>query len=157
MGGRRCGPCRRSCRRRPAMGHPSVGGIVDPDRKGKRISKRRSHNETIILPRCWWCPTARAAPDACSSFKFQVQPLLLHMLDVNGYATVVGGREKKDNDNGVIDLINSGGMNWGSRAVYSCLLSCNDNQEEFVIVQKAVGNAPMRKNVEKGDDSDGDD
>ena len=79
------------------------------------------------------------------------------MLDVNGYATVVGGREKKDNDNGVIDLINSGGMNWGSRAVYSCLLSCNDNQEEFVIVQKAVGDAPMRKNVEKGDDSDGDD
>ena len=79
------------------------------------------------------------------------------MLDVNGYATVVGGREKKDNDNGVIDLINSGRMNWGSIAVYSCLLSCNDNQEEFVIVQKAVGNAPMRKNVEKGDDSDGDD
>ena len=79
------------------------------------------------------------------------------MLDVNGYATVVGGREKKDNDNGVIDLINSGRMNWGSIAVYSCLLSCNDNQEEFVIVQKAVGDAPMRKNVEKGDDSDGDD
>ena len=79
------------------------------------------------------------------------------MLDVNGYATVVGGREKKDNDNDVIDLINSGRMNWGSIAVYSCLLSCNDNQEEFVIVQKAVGDAPMRKNVEKGDDSDGDD
>jgi hypothetical protein len=48
-------------------------------------------------------------------------------------------------------------MNWGSIAVYSCPLSCDDSREEFVIVQEAVGDAPTRKVAEKGDDSDGDD
>ena len=96
-------------------------------------------------------------------FKFQVLPSLLHVLDVDGHAAAMGasvrGKENGDNDNNVMDLINSGGINWGSMAVYSCplWLSCDDSRDEFVIVQEAIGDAPTRKVLEKGDDSDGDD
>ena len=101
----------------------------------------------------------RCACGAGRVFEFQVLPSLLHVLDVDGHAAAVGarGKEDGDDDNDVMDLINSGGMNWGSIAVYSCPLSCDDSREEFVIVQEAVGDAPTRKVAEKGDDSDGDD
>jgi pre-rRNA-processing protein TSR4 len=146
----------------PTSSPPSSGDGTS-ERRGHRGSgrerkekfqknKSQRNNHPSPLP---------AVPDcACGAgrvFEFQVLPSLLHVLDVDGYATVVGGREKKENDDDVFDLINSGGMNWGSIAIYSCSLSCDDSREEFVIVQEAVGDAPMRKNAEKGDDSGGDD
>lgn len=85
-------------------------------------------------------------------FEFQILPSLLHVLDVDGYAT-----KDSDEDN-IMDLIEKGGMNWGVIAVYSCSRSCDESREEFVIVQNAVGDAPiLRKKMKKGDDSDDDD
>jgi hypothetical protein len=92
-------------------------------------------------------------------FEFQVLPSLLHVLDVDGHATAVGasGKEDKNDDDDVLDIINNGGMSWGSIAVYSCPLSCNDSREEFVVVLEAVDDAPTRKDAENRDDNDDDD
>lgn len=85
-------------------------------------------------------------------FEFQILPSLLHVLDVDGNAT------KDSGEDDIMDLIAKGGMNWGVIAIYSCSMSCDESREEFVIVQNAVGDAPIpRKKMEKGDNSNDDD
>jgi hypothetical protein len=85
-------------------------------------------------------------------FEFQILPSVLHVLDVDSHAT--GGRNEKSND--LLDLISAGGMNWGVIAIYSCPESCDDSREEFVIVQEAVSDVPIRKHEEIDDASDND-
>ena len=55
-----------------------------------------------------------------------------------------------------MDLILEGGMNWENCAVYSCSESCDKSREEFLIMQAALCDAPMKKHTMENDD-DGDD
>ena len=70
-------------------------------------------------------------------FEFQFLPSMLHVLDV-------------DSAN-----VKTGGMNWGSIAVYSCPESCDDSREEFLIVQNG-DDAPVEKKM-SGNDGNGED
>jgi len=73
-------------------------------------------------------------------FEFQILPSLLHVLNVDSYATQ-GSKDNMDVD----DLISTGGMDWGCIAVYSCSESCQQSREEFMIVQQAIGDEPIKK------------
>ena len=85
-------------------------------------------------------------------FEFQILPSVLHVLDVDRYAS--GGHKQKSD--GLIELISSGGMNWGVIAVYSCPESCDKSREEFIIVQDAVSATPIRMKAVNVDTSDDD-
>ena len=112
--------------------------------KSKNIHPQKIHSSSLpAVPDCV-CGAERV-------FEFQILPSLLHVLDVDGHAA-------KDDDDDIMDLIHSGGQNPGSIAVYSCTQSCDESREEFIIVQEAIGDAPIQKYTEKRDDSsDGDD
>ena len=86
------------------------------------------------VPRCT-CGAARV-------FEFTLLPSILHVLNVDSYATK---EEKKNGDDDMMDLISEGGMNWGSIAVYSCSESCEQSREEFIIMQESVCDAPLEK------------
>ena len=87
-------------------------------------------------------------------FEFQIIPSLLHVLDVDSHTT----QGSKDINMDVDDLISTGGMDWGCIAVYSCSESCAQSREEFVIVQQAIGDEPIKKakpaNVDNDEDMD---
>lgn len=151
----------------PATPPPSRDATVDrgrhgvsEQRRGKQKYKKTSKAQRGKDIHPYSQP---AVPDcACGHgrvFEFQILPSLLHVLDVDGHATAVGasGEEDEIDDDDVLGLINNGGMNWGSIAVYSCPLSCDDSREEFVVVLEAVDDAPTINDAGKGDDSDGDD
>ncbi|KAL9188712.1 hypothetical protein ACHAXT_007090 [Thalassiosira profunda] len=80
-------------------------------------------------------------------FEVQLIPSLLHALDVDSYANDVAA------DGDVMDLISTGGMNWGSCAVYSCSQSCEQCREEFIIYQDSCFDEQVKRNEgAKGDD-----
>ena len=54
---------------------------------------------------------------------------MLHVLEVDSCSPAAS--ETDD----VMDIASIGGMNWGSIAVYSCPLSCDESREEVCIVQ----------------------
>lgn len=83
-------------------------------------------------------------------FEFQLLPSMLHVLDVDS----ANANKGNDNDD-VMYLIKTGGMNWGSIAVYSCPESCDDSREEFLIVQNG-DDAPVEKKM-GGNDGNGED
>lgn len=111
--------------------------------KSKQKSKQ-VYSPLPVVPNCA-CGAERV-------FEFQILPSALHVLDVDSHAT--GGRSEKRDD--LLDLISAGGMNWGVIAVYSCPESCDESREEFIIVQDAVSDVPIRKNEEMDDASDND-
>ncbi|KAL3812077.1 hypothetical protein ACHAXA_002774 [Cyclostephanos tholiformis] len=149
----------------PATPPPSHDATVDRSRYGVSAEQRKKHKSKKMMKqqhkKYMHSYTLPAVPNCVCGhrrvFEFQVLPSLLHVLDVDGHAAAVRGKEDDDDDGDVLDLINSGGMNWGSIAVYSCPLSCDDSREEFVVVQEAVDDAPTKKNGENENDSDGDD
>jgi Programmed cell death protein 2, C-terminal putative domain. len=51
------------------------------------------------------------------------------------------GSNEKDE---IIGTFSSGGMNWGTIAVYSCSVSCEEFREEYVVVQESVDGDPKR-------------
>ncbi|KAL7552726.1 hypothetical protein ACHAWF_015962 [Thalassiosira exigua] len=112
-----------------------------PKQRKSKKSASKSHSLLPTIPTC--------SCGADRMFEFQVLPSLLHVLDVDVHAS--GGK----NDD-VMNLISSGGMNWGALAVYSCSESCDKSREEFIIVQDAVCDAPIEKKAKKNDDSDDD-
>jgi Programmed cell death protein 2, C-terminal putative domain len=64
-------------------------------------------------------------------FEVQILPTLLHILEVDRYATTseTAGWEQSYQD---------GGMNWGNIAIFSCPAACSASDTEFVIVQASV-------------------
>jgi len=114
--------------------------------KSKKKNSQKVYSPVPDVPKCV-CGAARV-------FEIQILPSILHALDVDSYAST--GAEQNDDDD-VMDLFSSGGMNWGSVAVYSCSQSCDESRDEFLIVQEAVGDAPIEKKTEKNDDSGGED
>lgn len=118
--------------------------------KQQQKSKKKSQPKVSPLP-----PVPNCDCGAERVFEFQVLPSLLHALDVDSY-TIAGSKESSDDD--VMDLISAGGMNWGSIAVYSCPRSCDESREEVVIIQEAIGDSPIRKDLgtSNGGNSDND-
>ena len=110
-------------------------------------SNQQSKKEYSALP---VVPTCDCGAERV--FEFQILPSVLHVLDVDKYVSC-GHNQKSD---GLIELISSGGMNWGVISVYSCPESCDKSREEFVIVQDAVSDAPIRMKAVITDTSDDD-
>ena len=110
----------------------------------KQKTKAGNYSTLPVVPNCI-CGAERV-------FEFQLLPSVLHVLDVDSYAT--DGPRKKSDD--LLDLISAGGMNWGAIAVYSCSQSCDESREEFIIVQEPVSDVPTRKNAVIDDASDTD-
>lgn len=130
---------------------PSSNSARRNPKKQHNKSKKKpvgAHSPLPVVPRCE-CGAERV-------FEFQILPSLLHVLDVDVHATTAVSPKNSDD---VMDLISSGGMNWGSIAVYSCSESCEQSREEFIIVQEAVCDAPISrgKKGETKDDSDDND
>ncbi len=117
--------------------HQPQSSIHKSNQQSKNV-----YSTPLVVPNCD-CGAERV-------FEFQIMPSVLHVLDVDRYAS---GSQKSD---GLIELISSGGMNWGVIAVYSCPESCEKSREEFVIVQDAVSDAPIRMKAVKMDTTDDD-
>ena len=110
--------------------------------KQQQKSKKNAHKVHSPLPE---------VPNCCCGavriFESQLLPSLLHVLNVDACATA--------DNNDVLGLITTGGMNWGSVAVYSCSESCNESREEFLIIQESC-DAPITKKTGRKDDGDDD-
>lgn len=91
-------------------------------------------------------------------------PSILHVLNVDKYATVVGNSGVDTTPKTSVEMNElfdkfSGGMNWGTIAVYSCSVSCKEYREEYVVVQESVDGDPKRveiKMIPKNTGNDGD-
>lgn len=105
---------------------------------GKRGGRSRDLNFPVnIIPPCS-CGSHR-------SFEFQVMPSILHILNVDRLQSTKKGSN--------IDLVmrnDSGGMNWGTIAVYSCAVSCENSVEEYVVIQESVDVNPKERRMKKG-------
>ena len=122
--------------------------------KQQQKSKKNKKTQNVF---CSPLPTVpKCVCGADRVFEFQVLPSLLHVLDVDSHATTASDSSIGDTDD-MMDLISAGGMNWGAIAIYSCSVSCDESRDEFVIVQNAVGDAPIQQRSKGGaDDSDDD-
>ena len=94
-----------------------------------------------------------ALPDvpscACGAkrlFEFQLLPSILHKLEVDSHL----GDDEACSD--MMDLISSGGMNWGNLAIYSCSDSCEENRDEFIVLQESVSDTQERRPTRDADD-----
>lgn len=70
-------------------------------------------------------------------------PSMLHLLDVDSYTT-----NGKGTDIQQFMHKDSGGMNWGAIAVYSCPESCLFSAEEFVVIQESVDANPQKVQIQ---------
>jgi len=119
----------------------------------KSNNKQKKNNKPHKAP---FPETPNCSCGAKRLFEFQILPSLLHVLDVDSHATQGSKAMNMDVD----DLISTGGMDWGCIAVYSCSESCEQSREEFIIVQKAIGDEPVKKaklpttNVDNDEDMD---
>ncbi len=83
-------------------------------------------------------------------------PSLLHLLGVDFHCSDTKHSTKRNPKTNAIDVEeimnkDSGGMNWGVIAVYSCPDSCIHSREEFVVIQESVDANPQKvllQNVE---------
>jgi len=103
-----------------------------PNNKQKKKANKPQKAPFPDIPNCS-CGAKRL-------FEFQILPSLLHVLNVDSHA-IHGSKDSMDVD----DLLSKGGMDWGCIAVYSCSESCEQSREEFIIVQKAIGDEPVKK------------
>lgn len=73
-------------------------------------------------------------------------PSILHVLNVDNYATAEHEADASSKNIQTNELFGkfSGGMNWGTVAIYSCSVSCREYREEYVIVQESVDGDPKR-------------
>ncbi len=102
-----------------------------------RGGKQKKTTEKTNLP----VPFPQILPCKCGAqrlFEFQLMPSMLHVLDVDSNANYLG-----DVSLDVLELVSTGGMNWGSVAIYSCPESCDLSREEFVIVQESIDEDPV--------------
>mmetsp|Transcript_1035 Transcript_1035/g.1839 ORF Transcript_1035/g.1839 Transcript_1035/m.1839 type:complete len:592 (-) Transcript_1035:138-1913(-) len=120
-------------------------------------NKERRHEVTFpVVPPCP-CGAKR-------EFEFQIMPSILHVLNVDKYATVVGDSGVDTTPKTSVEMNElfdkfSGGMNWGTIAVYSCSVSCKEYREEYVVVQESIDGDPKRvqiKMIPKNTGKDGD-
>jgi hypothetical protein len=97
--------------------------------KGLRGSDPAKAQAILSIPDCS-CGSPR-------EFECQLMPSLLHLLDVD--------KRSMNNAVGKIDeLMTTGGMNWGTIAIYTCKANC-DNGEDFLIVQDSVDGSPKKR------------
>lgn len=87
-------------------------------------------------------------------FEFQVMPSILHVLNVDQCSPAPlwneSTRERTSEQKKDMELMMSreymdGGMNWGAVAIYSCVVSCDESREEFVIVQESADAKPKKR------------
>ena len=96
---------------------------------------RKSGKQLWNVPECQCCGQQRR-------FEFQVLPSVLATLEVDKFA---GSEIKTGNEKVELDDLLSNGMNFGSIAVFSCNdLSCQGNNEPFIVVQKSVDDLPQK-------------
>jgi len=143
---------------RYAYGGVPLWSIPLPPKNTGKLQQTRSSKQQKSKKKAQkvYSPLPVVPPCVCGAkrvFEFQILPSLLHVLDVDAYATA--GSRGKSGD--MMDLISRGGMDWGSIAVYSCSESCDKNREEFIIVQGAVCDAPVRNMAGTNGNSDDDD
>ena len=89
------------------------------------------------------------------TFEFQLMPSILHLLDVDSYCinaseTSIAPPSTSKHGMDIEQAMNkeTGGMNWGTVAVYSCRDSCSVSNEEFVIIQESVDANPEKAQVQ---------
>lgn len=116
--------------------------------KGKKGVQSRDLNFPRIPP----CPCG-----ALREFECQVMPSILHTIGVDMFITRKE-TPKGTNENAEIEIDkilskSKGGMNWGTIAVYSCAMSCN-NREEFIIVQESADGDPKKREMTRIDGAD---
>lgn len=118
---------------------PTTNVTSSSKRRGKRPQQVSS------FPSVPPCPCG-----AKREFEFQLMPSILHVLNVDKYATIGNridlptSRNEKDE---ILGTFSSGGMNWGTIAVYSCSVSCGEFREEYVVVQESVDGDPKRMDM----------
>ena len=79
-------------------------------------------------------------------------PSILHVLGVDKF---IDDSEKESKHAKELDHIlskNSGGMNWGTIAVYSCSLSCELSDEEYVVVQESADGDPQKRELKTAEE-----
>jgi hypothetical protein len=116
----------------------------------KQKSKKNGHasQQPLEIPKC--------ACGAKRRFEFQLMPSLLHVLEVDKHAIQAEGETITNNSVGLDAMLNQdyGGMNWGTVAAYVCPnggKSSACSQEEFLIVQASVDEAPQKRAVAPSD------
>lgn len=128
-------------------GGTPIWSIPTPTTNVTSSSKRRGKRPQQVssFPSVPPCPCG-----AKREFEFQLMPSILHVLNVDKYATIGNridlptSRNEKDE---ILGTFSSGGMNWGTIAVYSCSVSCGEFREEYVVVQESVDGDPKRMDM----------
>eukprot|EP00934_Nitzschia_sp_Nitz4_P002678 Nitzschia sp. Nitz4//scaffold21_size171442//144018//145286//NITZ4_002189-RA/size171442-processed-gene-0.168-mRNA-1//-1//CDS//3329542495//2668//frame0 len=87
----------------------------------------------------WSVPTCSVCNTQCT-FEMQLLPSLLHVLQVDKYAS--GASMQTEEASALGDLL-SNGMNWGSVAVYTCPCETCTSTEGHLVVQKSVDESPV--------------
>lgn len=118
---------------RYAYGGVPMWSIPTPRHLIHNGTKRVDRAHRSLIPPCQ-CGSSR-------EFEFQLMPSALHCLDVDSHVSSSKPTKNESNDDDELGLMmnrDHGGMNWGAIAVYSCAASCNENREEFLVIQDAV-------------------
>jgi len=131
----------------------------NPSKKKKEAPKRQKGNNNKKQPQSHPKPPSSSSSSSfpkvpnckCGSkreFEFQLMPSILHVLHVDQYATAK--TSTTTSNSGLDSSMNSGGMNWGVLAVYSCSISCTKYRDEYVVVQESVDGTPVLKKEKNG-------
>jgi len=105
------------------------------EQQNVKPSKKKSKSKTITveksIPHCN-CGAPRV-------FEMQVLPSILHVLEVDKYATGDGSIRS-----GLDAAYAEGGMDFGNIAIYSCSAACSSAEEEYVVVQDSLDDRPTQ-------------
>jgi len=121
---------------------------MDLNNKTNKQSGRTNHGSTSTAEENGTSETFHVPNCPCGAqrqFECQLMPNLLGVLDVDKHAR---SKDNKSSFHLKIDELMSrecGGMNWGALAIYTCKNNCDENRDNFVIVQDSVDGNPEKR------------
>lgn len=121
---------------------------MDQQQQQQQLASKRRHNkqstQNALKPQNMRIYGLEKPLPPCSCgarrlFHFQLLPSLLHVLQVDKYV-----RDSTVGDRNWSETYESGGMDWGNIAVYTCSARC-DSEEAYCVIQDSVDGRPSRQ------------
>jgi len=130
---------------------------IEATKKNSRGKKKKSNSQTTtsLLPEIPPCVCG-----ARRAFEFQLMPSILHVLNVDEHVNKTYIPSSTLEDSNQVSTQNSRGanvnigMNWGAISVYSCVNSCDQSREEFLVLQASVDDIPSFHQKQSNQDND---